>query len=354
MKQPVYLLRTSDENDDEDLCRRLERLILDRSLFDFINENDLVPIKTHFGEKKNLGFVRPLHLAMLGRLLAARKALPFLTETSTLYKGDRTNAVLHSALAQRHGFGQDATGLPLIMADGILGDEEVEVEIPGRIYRRVKIAALMARVQALVAVSHFTGHLAAGFGACLKNLGMGLSSRRGKMIQHSTAKPRVMEKQCTGCGVCVRWCPANAITLGVSSAVIDGGLCIGCGQCLAMCRFDAVGYNWGATYEELQKKVVEHALGVATILRNNALYINFLTRISKDCDCMHSYENIVPPVGVLVSRDPVAIDAASLDLVEALAGKKLSELSYDIPYRFQIDYAREIGFGNPDYEMIEV
>ena len=45
-------------------------------------------------------------------------------------------------------------------------------------------------------------------------------------------------------------------------ALIDSGRCIGCGECLAMCRFDAVKYNWGATYEDLQKKVVEHAMGI--------------------------------------------------------------------------------------------
>ena len=82
--------------------------------------------------------------------------------------------------------------------------------------------------------------------------------------------------------------------------------------------------------------------------------VNFLTRISKDCDCMTGYEPIVPDIGILVSRDPVAADAASLDLVEERAGRKLSEIAYNIPYRFQIDYAREIGFGNPDYELVTI
>ncbi len=69
---------------------------------------------------------------------------------------------------------------------------------------------------------------------------------------------------------------------------------------------------------------------------------------------MTSYEPILPDIGILVSRDPVAVDAASLNLVEERAGKRLSDIAYNIPYRFQIDYAREIGFGKPDYELVTV
>ena len=63
---------------------------------------------------------------------------------------------------------------------------------------------------------------------------------------------------------------------------------------------------------------------------------------------------MVPDIGILIGHDPVAIDAASLDLVEDAGGKKLAQLAYNIPYRIQIDYARELGFGNPDYELVAI
>ena len=120
-----------------------------------------------------------------------------------------------------------------------------------------------------------------------------------------------------------------------------------------MCRFDAVKYDWEATYEDLQKKVVEHAMGISSLYSGKSLYINVVTRVSKDCDCMGgSFHKIVPDIGILVSRDPVAVDAASLDLVEKKARCTLPELAYDIPHRVQIDYSREIGFGSPDYELV--
>jgi uncharacterized Fe-S center protein len=240
------------------------------------------------------------------------------------------------------------------MADGLTGDEELEVAIPGKIYQRVKIASLIIKAQSLVVVSHFTGHLASGFGAALKNMGMGCASRRGKLEQHSTATPSVKKKKCTGCGACLTWCPAQAITLADQVARIDKSACIGCAQCLTVCRFDAIGYNWSETYEQLQRKIVEHARGVAVAKGSKAVYINFLTRISRDCDCMSGYRKIVPDIGILIGRDPVALDAASLDLVEQRAGRPLTELAYDIPHRVQIDHAREIGFGSAEYELVPV
>lgn len=355
MSEKVYCIEATDNEKDGPLCDRLKNLLEAENLLECILDKDITAVKTHFGESRKLGYARPLYLKMLGEGIKSRGGIPFLTETSTLYKGNRSDAINHIAHAHSQGFGYGATGMPIIMADGLFGDEEYVVPINGKAYTSVHIAALFAKCNALVVVSHFTGHLAAGFGAALKNLGMGCASRKGKMEQHSTAKPKIVRKKCTGCGTCVKWCPQDAITLNDKVAVIDAALCIGCGECLAMCRFDSVKFDWGATYEDLQKKIVEHAMGVCSLFPGKGLYINVLTRISKDCDCMgHTFKKIVPDIGILVSRDPVALDAASLDLVEQQAGKALSQLAYDIPYRFQLDYAKEIHFGNQEYELIRL
>jgi uncharacterized protein len=353
MRENVYFIEAADNEHDALLCDRLKKLIQAEDLLGFVADKDITAIKTHFGESPDLGHPRPIYLKMLGDGIKEKGGAPFLTETSTLYKGNRDNAIKHITHAHTQGFEVAATGMPIIMADGLFGDEEYDVPIQGKVYRSVHIAALFAKCNALVLVSHFTGHLAAGFGATLKNLGMGCASRKGKMEQHSTSKPKIVKKNCIGCGVCAKWCPQDAITVVDERAVITAKKCIGCGECLAMCRFDAVKYNWGATYEDLQKKIVEHALGVSSLFQGKSLFINIVTRISKDCDCMgHTYKKITPDVGILVSRDPVAVDAASLDLVEKRAGKVLSQMAYDIPYRVQLDYAKELGFGNPDYALV--
>lgn len=354
MKEKVFFLKMKDKEEDQIVSARLAKAIEANDFFSFITAKDMVAIKTHFGETNTTGYVRPVYFEMMGKIVKEKKGIPFLTETSTLYRGRRTNAVEHIEFAYEQGFTFDNTGVPIIMADGLLGDNEVTVNIPGRLFSTVNIASLIVKSQALIVVSHFTGHLLSGFGAALKNMGMGCSSRKGKLLQHSTARPSIVKKKCTACGECIKWCPQDAISLVENKALIDKSKCIGCGECLAVCRFDAVNYNWSETYLNLQRKMIEHALGVYQHKEKKSIYINFLNRISKDCDCMGKTEIITPDIGVLISFDPVAADAASLDLVEEKAGLKLSKMAYDIPYKEQIDYARELGFGNPDYELIEL
>jgi len=352
MSEKVYFLETADKESIPAVTGRLESFLKDSGLLDFIGEKDFLALKTHFGEKKINGFIRPPFLKMLGTLVRERGGVPFLTETSTLYRGDRSNAVDHIRLALDHGFGE--TGMPVIMADGLHGDEETDVNIRGEIYKEVKIAALLSKIQGLIVASHFTGHIVSGFGGALKNMGMGLASRRGKMVQHSTSKPKIKKKKCTACGECIRWCPADAIDFVEGKAEIDQEKCIGCAECLAVCRFDAVVYNWSESYEKLQRKITEHAWGVAEVMNGKTLYLNFLTNISKDCDCMGTYERIAPDIGILISRDPVALDSASLHLLESRSSKKLSRLAHDIPYRVQLDHAEKIGFGSVDFDLVEI
>lgn len=355
MTTDVFFIKKDDREDDESLCRRLGKALREKNLLSFIGAKDYVAIKMHFGEHGTQGYVRPLYLKAIGDLVKEKKGLPFLTETSTLYTGRRSNAVGHMELAQEHGFGFEHTGMPIVMADGLLGNEEEEVVVPGKLYQKVNLAAGIVRANALVLVSHFTGHLATGFGAALKNLGMGCASRKGKLNQHSTAKPSIRVEKCNACGECVPWCPEGAMMLADANAVIASEKCIGCGECLTVCRYGAIGYNWGATYLELQQKVTEHAFGVVKTKPGKLLCLNFLTRITKDCDCLgNKFDVIVPDIGVLISTDPVALDAASLDLAEQRAGKPLGKMAFDIPCREQLEHARAIGFGSPDYHLQEV
>ncbi len=351
-KEIIHFISCDHPADEEKLQRRLMQLIKEKKLLAFIEAKDMVAVKTHFGEAGSSGYVRPLFFKGLSDLIRRKNGKPFLTETSTLYVGQRSNAVDHLNLAYEHGFTPEATGMPIIMADGLYGDEETSVPIKGERYQSVMIATLAVKAQALVLVSHFTGHVVAGFGAALKNLGMGLASRRGKLIQHSTAKPSIKAKKCTACKTCIKWCPTSAISINSDKvAVIDGGSCIGCGECLAVCRYDAVAYNWSETYEALQEKISEHALGVVETKRGKALYINFLTRITRDCDCMSRYEPICDDIGVLVGSDPVALDTAALDLVEEKLGSPLSDAAYKIPLRRQLEHAARIGFGTSEYDL---
>ncbi|NYT03555.1 MAG: DUF362 domain-containing protein [Candidatus Methanofastidiosa archaeon] len=53
-------------------------------------------------------------------------------------------------------------------------------------------------------------------------------------------KPNIIKKKCIRCGVCVRSCPENAITMGKVSASIDYSKCIRCYCCHEQCPEGAI------------------------------------------------------------------------------------------------------------------
>ncbi|MFZ7104056.1 MAG: DUF362 domain-containing protein [Peptococcaceae bacterium] len=58
---------------------------------------------------------------------------------------------------------------------------------------------------------------------------------------------RVDQEKCMGCGICVPYCPANAITIRNKKAQIDEEACFECGNCL---RTRVVRCPQGAFYEQ--------------------------------------------------------------------------------------------------------
>ncbi|NLG83598.1 MAG: DUF362 domain-containing protein, partial [Firmicutes bacterium] len=322
-----------------------------------IAPHDFVAIKTHVGEKHNTTHIKPELIRVVVEAVRAVTENVFLTETSTLYKGERDNAVKHLLHAHAHGFGIERVGAPFIMADGLTGGSEVEVEVDGELEKTVKIAREVAFADVLIAVSHPTGHMVTGLGACRKNLGMGLASRAGKLRQHSSVSPTIKENKCRYCRKCIQWCPAAAITERKGKAFIHREKCTGCGECLTVCRYDAVGYDWGAGSERLQKSMVEHALGVLKGKDGKSFFFNVLVDMTADCDCTgRAQRKIMPDVGVLAATDPVAIDAATLDLTRRYGdGRTLAEKSYaEIDPLVQLRHAEKLGMGSMNYELVSV
>jgi uncharacterized Fe-S center protein len=190
-------------------------------------------------------------------------------------------------------------------------------------------------------------------GAAIKNLGMGCASRAGKLDQHSVAHPKVQGKSCRSCGLCFDHCPAGAIVPGEGRVVVDDARCIGCGECLVVCKFGAMRVRWDDDYRRIQEKIAEYALFVRRRFKRKAAFLNFLIRVTKDCDCMARGEApIVDDIGILASSDPVAVDQASADLVlKAAGGRDVFRRGYDIDWSIQLKYARTIGLGSTRYAL---
>lgn len=313
-------VRTSKK---ESLVTRAGRLLQRAGIDDAIEEGDLVAIKLHFGEEGNTGFVSPVFLREVVRLVREAGGKPFLTDANTLYRGKRANAVDHIACAVHNGFTYATVEAPVIIADGLDGRDAVDVPISGfDHFDSVRIASAAVHADAMVVVTHVKGHEATGMGGALKNVGMGLGCRSAKQRMHSDLKPQVNGEKCTACGRCVKWCPVDAIAITPDRvARIDYELCYGCGECVAACPYGAIAIQWKTEPDAIQEKIVEHAAGAVAGKEGKVLYLSFVMDISPDCDCWHfSDASVVSDIGVLASTDIVAIDQAAFDLVKQASG----------------------------------
>jgi len=354
-------------------------ILLDRTdLKGKIREKDFVAIKLHFGEKGNTAFVRPIFLRRVVDRVKGYKGKPFLTDTNTLYRGMRQEAISHLITAYQHGFVYSVVDAPVLIADGLRGNSAVHVRIDKPLFKTVSIARDIHMADVLIGVTHFKGHELTGFGGTLKNLGMGCASREGKLSEHSNISPQVKEKACNGCKRCLTTCAYDAILMkslerGVEKksmvASIDPKKCVGCGECILTCPTGAVQIQWNETIPLFQKKMVEYAYGAVHSKKGKALYLNFLTQISPACDCYgYSDTPIVNDVGILASEDAVAVDQASVDLVNQQSGNQASKLPKnwekgedkfralypEVDWSIQLSYAEEIGLGTRNYELIKI
>jgi len=166
-------------------------------------------------------------------------------------------------------------------------------------------------------------------------------------------KPWVDPKTCIACESCLRWCPEGAISMQGDSAVLDQERCIGCGECLATCQAGAVRFSWRMASGGLQERMAEQAAGVVKQLRGKLGYLTFVLDVGKDCDCLASRPSdvLVKRAGILASLDPVAIDQASIDLVEEHLGCSLREAAYDIDWSTQLEAAEALGIGTREYRL---
>lgn len=350
----------------EGLLEKLSLLFTKSGIGGCIEEGDIVAVKIHFGELGNTGFLSPVYAREVIADIKRQGGKPFLTDSNTLYKGQRQNSVDHLECALANGFGYATVGAPLIIADGLWGRDYRSIPIEGGKHcTEVKIGAAAVDADALVVLTHFKGHMSMGFGGVFKNVAMGLGARAGKQVMHSDLRPDIDAEKCTRCGDCVKWCPVGAITL-APTAVIDEQTCIHCGECTATCRYGAIAVKWETEEASIQERVVEHFAGVVRDKEGKVGYITFLTSITPDCDCWRFTDApVVADLGILASTDPVAIEQAALDMVNAAPPLANSLLAgSDAPDKFEamhgvktealFAHAVALGLGSREYELVKV
>ena len=366
-KSKVYFtnLRTKM---NEGLPKKLQKLIRAAGIENIDFENKYTAIKIHFGEPGNIAYLRPNYAKAVADVVKSLGGKVFLTDCNTLYVGGRKNALDHIDSAYENGYSPFSTGCHVIIADGLKGTDEAYVPVEGGEYvKEAKIGQAVMDADIIISLNHFKGHEATGFGGALKNLGMGCGSRAGKMEMHSAGKPLVNEKKCIGCGSCVRICAHDGVRVTDKKAFIDHNRCVGCGRCIGACPVDAVHPGEDESYDILNKKIAEYAYAVVAGGPN--FHINLVIDVSPYCDC-HAENDlpIVPDVGMFASFDPVALDVACADAVNAqpvTPGSLLDErnrchhdhftdVTPETNWHSCVEHAEKLGIGTCAYELVEV
>jgi uncharacterized Fe-S center protein len=159
----------------------------------------------------------------------------------------------------------------------------------------------------MLVLSHFKGHPMGGYGGALKQLSIGVASSYGKAYIH-------------GVGV-----PENF---------------------------------WTADRDSFLEAMADSAGSVIEFFKGNIIYVNVMKNMSVDCDCCAVAEDpCMGDIGILVSTDPIAIDQACLDLVNASDDPGRDHLLERINSRngvHTIEAAAELGYGSRSYELVEI
>lgn len=359
------------------LLQKLERMVKKAGMDKIDFKDKFVAIKIHFGEFGNVAYIRPNYAAVIVKLIKDLGGKPFLTDSNTLYKGSRDNAVDHLHTAMVNGFNSIATGCDVIIADGLRGKDERIVDVGGKYCPEPKIGAAIADADIVISLTHFKGHEMAGFGGALKNLGMGSGSVAGKMDMHATAQPKIEAEKCIGCRVCEKNCNHDAIHVTHRLAAIDYDKCVGCGQCVALCQHEGAVMSSQESGEILNYKIAEYTKAV--LKDKQHFHVSFIMNVSPECDCWaHNDAAIIPDLGMACSFDPVALDQACVDLVNQacplhtanMLMEKAHECGCDHHHHEQehvdkfhllhpnsnwksgLVYAEKIGIGTMDYELV--
>jgi uncharacterized Fe-S center protein len=355
MKPNVYYARI-DPTTSVEAIGEITRVLLDTLIEkeDIILEKK-VPLKVHFGEAKNVTFIRPENFLGIIDYLKKRDTQTCYIETSVMYGGKRFKKELHEKTAKEHGF----TQLPIVFADGEHGEDFAEVEINKKHFKTFKIGRAFLDFDQVLVLSHFKGHMLAGFGGAMKQLSMGHAAKGGKMAMHLGEKPQIKNKKCKQCMLCKTRCNEDALMIadkkkGEEKSWIDHEKCVGCGACMAICPHEAITILSLKNYAKLilsmfsdpfVEKVVEGAY--AAQLNKKNIYMNFAMNITAGCDCEpKKMKPLMDDFGIFISTDPVAIDRVCYDMVKE-RGKKFRGYN-------AFAYAEKIGLGSADYTLHEL
>jgi uncharacterized Fe-S center protein len=262
-----------------------------------------VGIKLHMGERGNGPPIDPEDIRILFEKIRKSGGEPFLIDTTVLYKSERYTMEGYMKIAKENGYGE----FPVVIADDSKYDE----------MNGIKVSREILDADALIILSHATGHILTGFGGSIKNIGMGCATKDGKKQIHDTTIPRYEGTKCKSCGICIEQCPRDLISFDEDKKiVIDYTHCAGCSRCVKNCPTGAL-WQPEKGVESSFRAFCSSAKGiVSSFPKENIIFINVLKNITPMCDCSGTPgKPVCKDIGYLVEDNPLKADQKSVELI---------------------------------------
>lgn len=351
---------------------KLDRIIDKLKFNKHFQVKELVAIKMHLGNPGTHRTIAPVLVKHVVDAVKAMGAYPFVADSV------RIPGYQYLQTASENGYNEQTLGCPVIMADGIFGNDAVEVKA-GKHLKKAYIPSAFHDVKSMVVLTHVTGHAAYGLGGAMKNIAMGLMGHhcrggswseggRGKMHMMGEKKFVTKLENCVLCKSCINICPLEAISVDGKKIKIDWDKCWRCLRCTRVCQYGALVQP--KVTEDFYEALAEGAkAAMDTFEPGKVQHISFLLNLQPECDCMPMSDvPLVTDIGILAGEDMIAIDWATLDLVGKLAPCANSQAEgmsnspeHDVfsqvnkrePRKYLLA-AEKIGLGSTKYKIMKV
>jgi uncharacterized Fe-S center protein len=359
---------------EDSMPGKLERLLGELDLNGRFEPGEWVAVKTHFGSTGAHRVVRPVFLRKVADGVRAAGAKPFVTDTV------RIKGLDYLEVANQNGINHLSVGAPVVMADGLYGNDNIIVKA-GELLGEVAVASLIHDVPAMVVCTHVKGHINAGYAGAIKNVAMGGVSaahrhsgwKHGRGAMHAMGEGGLLwdQDKCQLCYQCEEVCPLECVGFTEEGKVFhyEDERCWRCGRCTRVCPEGAVVME-GADEGLFLRSLAEAAGAVlGTFKKGKVLYVNFLTEIQPECDCMPGADvPVIQDQGILASDDIVAVEQASMDLcrraaplAQSAASDKGLRAGDDVlrglnqkDAGLQVEEAERLGLGEREHELVEI
>lgn len=287
------------------LLARYERLLKKLVSREMV-ERKTVAVKLHLGGRYGYTQVHPAFVVRVVDRVKECGGTPFITDHRT---GNRLAGAI-----------PEAFGCPIYHATGLADEYVYPVKTGVRMLPTIDVAGYLHDADVLINLSHAKGHGQCGFGGAIKNLAMGAVTGRTRGDIH-----RLMDKafqwhaeRCTHCNKCVDHCEHHAIRFSEDGRLRQNShFCTLCLHCMMVCPAGAITVGKKG-WPRFQKGLALAAKAVLdTFRKKRTLHINVALNVTAICDCFgFSLASFRPDIGILASADPVAVDQASIDLID--------------------------------------